>query len=236
MSFQILEQDMANAIGFVMDRTVNPPRFLAQGFLVSKSRFVTTAGQIFHYTECPWALSIYFPHPDITLAVKSIGLHNEFEKPLIRQAYLAQTGYPGELLPTLPNDMALLVVDTVMPDMVPEKVAELHRAMSLPFSNKGVEASGNCRGQEYIEVLNSLLEQGKSGLLTLIDAYNITDCSDVDFAPKQYRPPRLLSAGRSCLRPMLSLNWHCVNLGSWLFFPAGRRFSLAGKSAHWCPC
>jgi len=173
MSFQILEQDMANAIGFVMDRTVNPPKFLAQGFLVSKSRFVTTAGKIFHYTECPWALSIYFPHPDITLAVKSIGLHNEFEKPLIRQAYLSQNGYPGELLPTLPNDMALLVVDSVMPELMPEKVAELHRAMSLPFSNKGIESSGNIRGQEYLQVLNGLLEQGRSGLFTLIDAYNI---------------------------------------------------------------
>ena len=173
MSFQILEQDMANAIGFVMDRTVNPPKFLAQGFLVSKSRFVTTAGKIFHYTECPWALTIYFPHPDITLSVKSIGLHNEFEKPLIRQAYLSQNGYPGELLPTLPNDMALLVVDSVMPELMPEKVAELHRAMSLPFSNKGIESSGNVRGQEYLQVLNGLLEQGRSGLFTLIDAYNI---------------------------------------------------------------
>ncbi|MBS2005826.1 MAG: hypothetical protein JST01_02220 [Cyanobacteria bacterium SZAS TMP-1] len=173
MSFQILEQDMANAIGFVMDRTANPPRFLAQGFLVSKSRFVTTAGKIFHYTECPWALTIYFPHPDITLSVKSIGLHNEFEKPVMRQAYLSQTGYPGELLPTLPNDMALLVVDSVMPELMPEKVAELHRAMSLPFSNKGIESSGNVRGQEYLQVLNGLLEQGRSGLFTLIDAYNV---------------------------------------------------------------
>ncbi|MBU6450845.1 MAG: hypothetical protein KGS72_03635 [Cyanobacteria bacterium REEB67] len=173
MSLQILEQDMANAIGFVMDRTVNPPKFLAQGFLVSKSRFVTTAGKIFHYTECPWALTIHFPHPDITLSVKSIGLHNEFEKPLMRQAYLSQTGAPGEVLPTLPNDMALLVVDSVMPELMPEKVAELHRAMSLPFSNKGIETSGNVRGQEYLQVLNGLLEQGRSGLFTLIDEYNI---------------------------------------------------------------
>jgi hypothetical protein len=173
MSFQILEQDMANAIGFIMDRSVNPPKFLAQGFLVSKSRFVTTASKVFHYTECPWALTIYFPHPDITLAVKSIGLHNEFDKPLMRQAYLSQQGTPGELLPTLPNDMALLVVDSTMPELMPEKVAELHRAMSLPFSNKGIESSGNVRGQEYLQVVNGLLEQGRSGLFTLIDEFNV---------------------------------------------------------------
>lgn len=62
MTFQILEQDMANAIGFVYDRTVSPQKFLAQGFLISKSRFVTTAGNVFtHYPDAPWALSIYFP-------------------------------------------------------------------------------------------------------------------------------------------------------------------------------
>ena len=173
MSLQILEQDMANAIGFVMDRTVNPPKFLAQGFLVSKSRFVTTAGKIFHYTDCPWALHIYFPHPDITLAVKSIGLHNEFEKPVMRQAYLSQNGFPNEVLPTLPNDMALLVVDSVLPELMPEKVAELHRAMTLPFVNKGIESSGNVHGQEYLQVINGLLEQGRSGLFTLIDEFNV---------------------------------------------------------------
>lgn len=172
MTFQLLEQDMANAIGFVMDRTCNPPRYLAQGFLVSKSRFVTTAGQVFHYPDAPWALTIYFPHPDVTMGVKSVTLHNDFDKVMARNQYLSQTGYPGEILPALPNDMALLTVDNSVSDLQPDKVAELHRAMSLPFQKDGVESSGNIRGQEFLQVINSLLEQNRQGLLTLLDMYN----------------------------------------------------------------
>lgn len=172
MTFQLLEQDMANAIGFVMDRTSNPPRYLAQGFLVSKSRFVTTAGQVFHYPEAPWALSIYFPHPDVTMGVKSVTLHNDFDKVAARNQYLAQTGFPGEVLPALPNDMALLIVDNTLSDPPADRVAELHRAMSLPFQKDGVESSGNIRGQEFLQVVNSLLEQNRQGLVTLLDMYN----------------------------------------------------------------
>ena len=172
MTFQLLEQDMANAIGFVMDRTSDPPRYLAQGFLVSKSRFVTTAGEVFHYPEAPWALSIYFPHPDVTMGVKSVSLHNDFDKVAARNQYLAQTGYPNEVLPVLPNDMALLIVDNTLTDPQPDKVAELHRAMSLPFQKDGVESSGNIRVQEFLQVINSLLEQNRQGLITLLDEYN----------------------------------------------------------------
>ena len=139
MTFQILEQDMANAIGFVYDRTVSPSKFLAQGFLISKSRFVTTAGNVFHYPDAPWALSIYFPHADITMGVKTLSLHNDFDKVQARSQYLQQTGYPGEMLPVLPNDMALLVVDSTLPELQAEKVAELTRAMSIPFKKDGVE-------------------------------------------------------------------------------------------------
>lgn len=173
MTFQLLEQDMANAIGFVFDRSVNPPALLGQGFLVSKSRFVCTAGKVFHYTEAPWALEIHFVHPDIRMGVKSVNLHPDFDKPLARNDYLAQTGKPGETLPILPNDMAMLIVDYDPPELMPERVGELNRAMSLPFNNKGVEMSGPVKGHEYLQVLNNLLSQGKQGLLTLFDIHNI---------------------------------------------------------------
>ncbi len=198
MTFQILEQDMANAIGFVYDRTVSPQKFLAQGFLISKSRFVTTAGNVFHYPDAPWALSIYFPHADITMGVKTLSLHNDFDKVQARSQYLQQTGYPGEMLPVLPNDMALLVVDSTLPELQAEKVAELTRAMSIPFKKDGVESSGNIHGQEFLQVINTLLEQRRSGLLTLIDTHNIPIArlllAEGTIPLVYYRQPELLPA------------------------------------------
>lgn len=173
MTFQLLEQDMANAIGFVFDRSVEPPVLLGQGFLVSKSRFVCCAGEVFHYTEAPWALELYFPHPDIRMGVKTVTLHADFDKPLARTDYLNQTGKPGEILPTLPNDMALLIVDPQPAELMPDRVGELIRAMSLPFNNQGVEMSGPVKGAEYLQVLNNVISQNKQGLLTLFDIHNI---------------------------------------------------------------
>lgn len=173
MSFQSLEQDMANAIGFVFDRSVDPPALLGQGFLVSKSRFVCCAGKVFHYTDAPWALELYFVHPEIRMGVKSVSIHPDFDKPLARNDYLAQTGRPGETLPILPNDMAMLIVDPDPIELMPERVGELVRAMSLPFNNRGVETSGPVKGHEYLQVINNLLAQGKQGLLTLFDIHNI---------------------------------------------------------------
>ncbi|CAN5365007.1 hypothetical protein BH11CYA1_BH11CYA1_19110 [soil metagenome] len=198
MTFQILEQDMANAIGFVYDRTVSPPKFLAQGFLISKSRFVTTAGNVFHYPDAPWALSIYFPHADITMGVKTLSLHNDFDKVQARSQYLQQNGYPGEMLSVLPNDMALMVVDSTLPELQAEKVAELTRAMSIPFKKDGVESSGNIHGQEFLQVINTLLEQKRSGLLTLIDTHNIPVArlllAEGTIPLVYYRQPELLPA------------------------------------------
>lgn len=173
MSFQLLEQDMANAIGFVFDRSVNPPALLGQGFLVSKSRFVCCSGKVFHYTEAPWALELHFVHPDIRMGVKSVNIHPDFDKPLARNDYLSQNGRPGETLPILPNDMAMLIVDPEPVELMPERVGEIVRAMSLPFNNRGVEMSGPVKGHEYLQVLNNLLAQGKQGLMTLFDIHNI---------------------------------------------------------------
>jgi hypothetical protein len=45
--------------------------------------------------------------------------------------------------------------------------------MSIPFKKDGVESSGNIHGKEFLQVINTLLEQKRSGLLTLIDTHNI---------------------------------------------------------------
>ncbi|HMO23349.1 MAG TPA: hypothetical protein PKC98_20500, partial [Candidatus Melainabacteria bacterium] len=54
-----------------------------------------------------------------------------------------------------------------------ERIAELNRAMSLPFSSEGVEASGNLRGTEFIQVIRTIVESQREGLLTLYDTRNI---------------------------------------------------------------
>ncbi len=172
MSLESLQQNYSDATGFVIDRTVNPPKILGQAFLVSKSRAVTCASSIFNYAEAPWALGLNFIHPDVTDGVKSITLHNDFDKVAARKWYLAQTGNPGDQL-ILPNDMASLALDFQIADLQADKVAELQRALSLPFSNEGVEASGNIRGIEFLSILTNILQSGREGLLTLMDARNI---------------------------------------------------------------
>lgn len=173
MSFQNLEQEMANATGFVLDRTISPPKVLGMCFLISRSRAVCCASNVFHYVDAPWALNIHFPHPDVTVSIKTVSLHNEFDKPTARQEYLKQTGSPNESFVSPPNDIAMLVIDAGIPDLQSDRVAELNRALSLPFDSSGVEASGNVHGHEFLNVINNCLENQRKGLLTLFDQRNI---------------------------------------------------------------
>ena len=106
------------------------------------------------------------------LGVKSIALHNDFDKRAARTWYLGQTGVYGEQL-CQGNDMASLVLDAQLSEMPPEQVAELNRALTLPFSNEGVEASGSMAGSDLLQVINGILQSRKDGLLTLFDARNI---------------------------------------------------------------
>ncbi len=167
-----IQQSYADATGFVVDRTATPPKVLGQAFLVSKSRAVTCASVVFNYELAPWALEVNFPHPDILLGCKSIALHNDFDKRTARSWYLAQTGVYGEQL-CQGNDMASLVLDAQLPEMQPEQVAELNRALTLPFQNEGVEASGSLGGTDVLQVISSILQARRDGLLTLFDARNI---------------------------------------------------------------
>ncbi|MDR3612420.1 MAG: hypothetical protein P4L53_02570 [Candidatus Obscuribacterales bacterium] len=172
MSLEQIQQNYADSTGFVMDRTCNPPKILGQAFLVSKSRAVTCASVVYNYLEAPWALEVVFPHPDIVLGLKSIALHNEFDKKAARAWYLNQTGTPGEQL-LLPNDMASLVLDGTLPEMAPDKIGELNRALTIPFNSENVAASGNIAGPELLSVLTGIIQSRRTGLLTLFDARNI---------------------------------------------------------------
>lgn len=170
---QQLEYEFCNAIGFVFDTTVEPRKQLGQAFLVSKSRMVTNASSVFHYTDAPWALSVHFPFPDVKIPIKAVNLHNDFDKVTARAHYLNSQGLPGEVKPMYMNDMAMLIIDTNPPEVPKDRVSELNRAMSLPFSGEGVEASGNLRGAEFMQIIQTALEAGREGLLTLFDSRNI---------------------------------------------------------------
>ncbi|HEY9717779.1 MAG TPA: hypothetical protein V6C69_09945, partial [Trichormus sp.] len=125
-----------------------------------------------NYTEAPWALAINFVHPDVMVGIKAVVLHPDFDKKAARTWYLNQTGNPGEQL-VISNDIATLTLDNMMVDMQPDKVAEQNRALSLPFSSAGVDASGNIRGAEFLSILQGVLQANKQGLLTLMDSRNI---------------------------------------------------------------
>jgi hypothetical protein len=173
MSFENFQQNFANATGLIVDRTVEPPLVLGQAFVVSKSRAVTCASCVFNYAEAPWALAVNFPHPDLVLGLKSIALHPDFDKKEARGRYLSQTGLPDESGNAQLNDLATLVLDATLQPLQQEKVAEMHRALTLPFSNVGVEASGAITDGDFLSLVNSVLESGREGLLTLFDAFNI---------------------------------------------------------------
>lgn len=220
---QQLEYDFSNAIGVVLDTTVDPPKVLGQAFLVSKTRMVTNASSVFHYLEAPWALTVKFPFPDVSVRIKAVNLHNDFDKVQARALYLAQTGVPVENTHHVQmNDIAVLIMDPQPPDVPQDRIAELNRALSLPFSGEGVEASGNLRGTEFVQIINTALEAGREGLLTLFDSRNIPIAhiaiarggilkvyhqqvmsSEMAFCELVYRQP----ASGFAFKPGLDINW-----------------------------
>ncbi len=220
---QQLEYELSNAIGVVLDKTVEPPKVLGQAFIVSKSRMVTNASGVFSYTEAPWALTVHFPFPDVKLTVKAVNLHNDFDKVAARGLYLAQQGSPVESpYHTFANDIAVLIIDPQPPDVPQDRIAELNRALSLPFSGEGVEASGNLRGTEFVNIIETALQAGREGLLTLFDSRNIPVAqialargtiakvfyqqvmsSEMAFCELVYRQP----AAGFAFKPGVDINW-----------------------------
>jgi hypothetical protein len=174
MTSENFQQNFADATGLLVDRTFDPPKVLGEAFIVSKSRAVTCASCVFNYTEAPWALAIDFPHPDLLLGVKAIALHPEFDKKEARTNYLSFSGSPPERYPAQLNDFATLVLDPILQEVTPEKVGELRRALTLPFSSVGVDASGTVNStNEILNVVKTIADSTKDGLLTFFDGMNI---------------------------------------------------------------
>ena len=73
----------------------------------------------------------------------------------------------------LANDMASLVLDGTLPEMQPDKVGELNRALTIPFNSENVAASGNLGGQELMAVLTGIIQSRRTGLLTIFDPRNV---------------------------------------------------------------
>lgn len=173
MTIAQMAQNFADATGIIVDRTFSPPLVLGQAFFVSKSRVVTCAGCINNYTEAPWALAVNFPHPGLSMSVKSIALHPEFDRKEARINYLNQNVFTRQTYPVQFNDLATLLLTPDRKEPPPEDIVKLHKVLTIPFSREDVDVSGALKENELIEVVKKLVLANKAGLLTLYDELNI---------------------------------------------------------------
>jgi hypothetical protein len=165
-------QALADSTAFIIDRTVFPEKIVGQAWLISKGRIVTMASAVSNYADAPWALQIKFPHPGISYSVRTVTLHPDFNKREARDYYLAQA--QSQLPPpVMENDIATLALDSDLTPPPPERVAELNRALAVPFEISPQDMSGSMRTGDIPAILQSVLSTGRSGLLTMIDARNI---------------------------------------------------------------
>lgn len=177
-------QSFADATCLIYDRSVIPEKVIGQAWLVSKSRVATLASAVTNYSEAPWALIARFPHPDLTFAVKNVHLHPDFNKREARDAYLAQVTSQARKL-TFDNDIATLTLEPEITPVAPERLAELNRALSLPFQISPQDLSGVMRAGEAPSIIQNSIMTGRSGLLTMLDGRN------VPFARLQIKAGRL---------------------------------------------
>lgn len=180
-------QSLADSTGLIYDRAVYPEKVIGQAWLISRGRVVTLASAVSNYTDAPWALMIKFPHPNLTYAVRTVTLHPDFNKREARDYYLAQSRGPVPPI-SFENDIATLALDQDLTAPEPEKVAELNRALSVPFEISPQDMSGSMRGPEALQILQSALSTGRSGLMTLVDQRN------VPFARISIRQTRIIRA------------------------------------------
>lgn len=169
-------QALSDVSGFIVDRTVTPEKVIGQGWIISKSRMVVLASTISNYADAPWALLVKFPYPDLTFSVKAISLHPEFNKRAARDHYLSQS---NELLPqplVAENDIATITLDTEIPDLQPDRVQELTRALSLPLAISAQDLSGVMRAGETGNILQKALMSGRNGVLNLYDERKVPFC------------------------------------------------------------
>lgn len=180
-------QSLADSTGLIYDRAVYPEKVIGQAWLISRGRVVTMASAVSNYTDAPWALIIKFPHPNLAYAVRTVTLHPDFNKREARDYYLAQARGPMPP-PNFDNDIATLALDSDLVAPEPEKVEELNRALSVPFEISAQDMSGSMRGPESMQILQSAMSTGRSGLMTLVDQRN------VPFARISIRQTRIVRA------------------------------------------
>lgn len=161
-------QALADATGFIIDRTQTPEKIIGQAWLISKSRVVCLASSVSNYNEAPWALIIRFPHPDLTFAVKAISLHPDFNRRAARDFYLSQLSMLTPQQGVFENDIATLTMEPDIQDLQPEKVQELNRALSLPLQIGPGSFSNVMRAGDTGNILQAALNNG-DGVLSLYD-------------------------------------------------------------------
>lgn len=165
-------QALADSTCLIYDRAVTPEKVVGQAWLISKGRVVTLASSVANYVEAPWALTIRFPHPDITYGVRTITVHPDFNKREARDYYLAQSLGPV-VPPVFENDIATVALESDLSPPAPERLSELNRALSIPFEISPQDMSGSMRPGDIPAILQSALSTGRSGLISMVDSRNI---------------------------------------------------------------
>ncbi len=169
-------QALSDVTGFVVDRTVIPEKVIGQAWIISKSRMVILASSVANYADAPWALLVKFPYPDLTFSVKAISLHPEFNKRAARDFYLSQTTEITPQSPNFENDIATITIDAEIPDLSPEKMQELNRALSLPLTISAQDLSGGMREGETGNILQKAIMSGRNGVLSFYDERKVPFC------------------------------------------------------------
>ena len=169
-------QALADVTGFIVDRSVVPEKLIGQGWIISKSRMVVLASSVANYADAPWALLVKFPYPDLTFSVKAISLHPEFNKRVCRDNYLAQANELNPQAPIYDNDIATITLDAEIPDLQPDRVLELNRALSLPLTISAQDLSGVMRAGETGNILQKAIVSGRNGVLNFYDERKVPFC------------------------------------------------------------
>ena len=162
-------QTLVDVTGFVFDRSVTPEKLIGQGWIISKSRIVVLASLVANYSEAPWALVVRFPYPDLIFGVKNISFHPEFNKRAVRDHYLSQANELVQQPIILDHDLATITLDAELPDLQPDKVQELNRALSLPLQISAQDLSGVMRAGDTGNILQKAITSGRSGVLNFYD-------------------------------------------------------------------
>lgn len=169
-------QALADVSGIIVDRTVTPEKIIGQGWIISKSRMVVLASCVANYADAPWALLVKFPYPDLVFSVKAISLHPEFNRRTVREHYLAQANELLQAPLIMENDIATITIEADIPDLQPDRVQELNRALSLPLTISAQDLSGVMRAGDTGNILQKAITSQRNGVLNFYDERKIPFC------------------------------------------------------------